>query len=71
MGESLQRQRFQVWNVAFGIPITLYYTYRAGRGLPPSFALFIFAYLAVRVALLFMYYQHNRRFYQDVRICGC
>jgi hypothetical protein len=69
MGESLQRQRFQVWNVAFGIPITLYYSYRAGRRLSSGFALFIFAYLAARAALLFMYYHHNRRFYQEVGTC--
>lgn len=68
MGESLQRQRFRAANAYLGGVVYLIYAYLNGRGRAPSWATrTILAFMAVRVALLVMYYRHNVRFYRDVR----
>lgn len=66
--ESLQRQRFQSVNASVAIVVGLTYTYLDGRGRLPVWApRAMLAVLAVRAALLVMYYRHNKRFYLDVR----
>jgi Lecithin retinol acyltransferase len=68
MGESLQRQRFQAVNAYLGAVVGLAYAYLHGQRRVPVWATrAILASLAVRLALLVMYYRHNARFYRDVR----
>lgn len=68
MGESLQRQRFQAANAYLGGVVYLIYAYLNGRGRVPGWATrAILAFMAVRAALLIMYYRHNACFYRDVR----
>jgi hypothetical protein len=68
--ESLQRQRFQSVNASVAVVVGLIYAYLDGRGRLPAWApRAMLAVIAVRAWLLAMYYRHNKRFYQDVRLC--
>jgi hypothetical protein len=68
MGESLQRQRFRAADAYLGGVVYLIYVYLNGRRRAPAWATrAILVLMAVRVALLVMYYRHNARFYRDVR----
>jgi len=71
MGESLQRQRFQLpWSQLGGV-VTIYVSLLARRqgGFTRRQHVLIWSWLALRSALLFMYYRHNKRFYDGVRGC--
>jgi Lecithin retinol acyltransferase len=71
MGESLQRQRFQVVWALFGGLASLHIARLVGRqrGRTSRQQAAVWAFLALWATLLFMYYRHNRRFYRTARAC--
>lgn len=70
VGESMQRQRFQVVNVIIGAVAALYTSWLFGRRrdrLTPRRITLIWAWTLLRMIPLGIYYLHNYRFYRDVR----
>jgi len=70
VGESLQRQRFQVVNAAVGEVVTLYIAWLVGHrrnSLTARQITLIGAGISLRMISLGLYYLHNYRFYRDIR----
>jgi hypothetical protein len=70
VGESMQRQRFQVVNATIGAVAALYTSWLLGHRrdrLTPRRITLIWAWTLLRMIPLGLYYLHNYRFYRDVR----
>jgi len=70
VGESMQRQRFQVVNATIGAVAALYTSWLFGHRrdrLTPRRITLIWAWTLLRMIPLGLYYLHNYRFYRDVR----
>jgi hypothetical protein len=67
-GESHQWKRAQGVNALLGAALAFWFSYRVRQGSVSKRDMRIaFLLMAIRAVPLFMYYRHNKRFYDDVR----